>query len=102
MPGGDKTGPLGQGPLTGRRMGFCAGNENPGFSFNAGYRRRINQGYGAGMGRRRFRERDFEEKAFSEYKYERENSAKDNDLRNEIEKLKNQLTNLEKKITGSD
>lgn len=23
MPGGDRTGPLGEGPLTGRRRGFC-------------------------------------------------------------------------------
>jgi hypothetical protein len=24
MPGGDRTGPLGQGPMTGRSMGYCA------------------------------------------------------------------------------
>ena len=30
MPYGDKTGPEGRGPKTGRGMGFCAGNDFPG------------------------------------------------------------------------
>jgi hypothetical protein len=32
MPRGDRTGPMGYGPLTGRRMGFCAGYDAPGFA----------------------------------------------------------------------
>ncbi len=32
MPGGDHTGPLGAGPGTGRRMGYCAGYDQPGFA----------------------------------------------------------------------
>ncbi len=32
MPGGDRTGPMGQGPRTGRGMGLCAGNTAPGFA----------------------------------------------------------------------
>ncbi|AAB91281.1 DUF5320 domain-containing protein [Archaeoglobus fulgidus] len=31
MPGGDRTGPWGQGPRTGRRAGFCSGYRMPGF-----------------------------------------------------------------------
>jgi hypothetical protein len=31
MPRGDRTGPLGQGPMTGRAMGYCTGNNMPGF-----------------------------------------------------------------------
>lgn len=31
MPAGDRTGPLGLGPMTGRAMGFCAGFGMPGF-----------------------------------------------------------------------
>lgn len=31
MPGGDRTGPVGYGPLTGRGSGFCAGYGVPGF-----------------------------------------------------------------------
>jgi hypothetical protein len=32
MPGGDRTGPVGRGPVTGRGAGFCAGYGMPGFS----------------------------------------------------------------------
>jgi hypothetical protein len=31
MPGGDRTGPQGMGPRTGRAAGFCAGYDVPGF-----------------------------------------------------------------------
>jgi len=31
MPGGDRTGPLGMGPMTGRAAGFCAGYPIPGY-----------------------------------------------------------------------
>ncbi len=31
MPGGDRTGPWGLGPRTGRRAGFCSGYRRPGF-----------------------------------------------------------------------
>ncbi len=30
MPGGDGTGPFGAGPMTGRGVGFCRGNDAPG------------------------------------------------------------------------
>ncbi len=30
MPGGDRTGPLGAGPQTGRAAGYCAGHDAPG------------------------------------------------------------------------
>ena len=46
MPGGDRTGPRGMGPMTGRRAGYCAGYEAPGFA-NPGPGR----GYGMGWGR---------------------------------------------------
>ena len=42
MPRGDGTGPAGQGPMTGRRMGYCAGFSVPGF---------MNFGFGRGFGR---------------------------------------------------
>ena len=39
MPRGDRTGPMGSGPMTGRRMGHCAGYTGPGFmSPEPGYR----------------------------------------------------------------
>ncbi|MFZ5917305.1 MAG: DUF5320 domain-containing protein [Chloroflexota bacterium] len=32
MPAGDRTGPRGMGPMTGRGMGYCAGYAAPGFT----------------------------------------------------------------------
>ena len=70
MPGIDQTGPMGQGPMTGRRMGHCTNyganqkkeistpagdkdddqvNEFPGRGFGFGWRR--GRGRGRGMGR---------------------------------------------------
>lgn len=46
MPGGDRTGPWGAGPMTGRGGGFCAGYNMPGYMNPAGGR-----GFGAGRGR---------------------------------------------------
>jgi hypothetical protein len=32
MPGGDRTGPMGMGPMTGRAAGYCAGYDAPGYA----------------------------------------------------------------------
>jgi uncharacterized protein DUF5320 len=47
MPGGDGTGPMGSGPMTGRAAGFCSGYAVPG-SMNAGGGRGF---YGRSRGR---------------------------------------------------
>ncbi len=56
MPRGDRTGPMGMGPMTGRGAGFCAGFNVPGF-MNAvsgrggmGFGRGRGRGFGMGMG----------------------------------------------------
>ena len=50
MPGGDRTGPVGLGPMTGRGAGFCAGYATPGY-MNAGPG--MGRGFGGGgRGRR--------------------------------------------------
>ncbi len=66
MPGRDRTGPVGMGPLTGRGMGFCAGMTNPadaesapppcggagfgrGLGFGGGRRGRRNMFYATGL-----------------------------------------------------
>ncbi|MFP4258585.1 MAG: DUF5320 domain-containing protein, partial [Desulfovermiculus sp.] len=50
MPGGDRTGPMGMGPMTGRGAGFCAGMNQPG-ALTAGFGR--GRGFGRGFGRGR-------------------------------------------------
>jgi hypothetical protein len=49
MPRGDGTGPLGQGPMTGRGFGYCSGSTQPGFVAGAGLGR--GRGFARCMGR---------------------------------------------------
>ena len=52
MPRGDRTGPMGAGPMTGRAAGFCAGNTAPGYAnFGGGRGRGMGFGRGGGFGR---------------------------------------------------
>ena len=53
MPGGDRTGPQGVGPMTGRAAGYCAGYSVPGYANpgGAGYGRGWGRGGGRGWGR---------------------------------------------------
>ncbi len=57
MPGGDHTGPTGQGPGTGRVLGMCSGYNAPGYA--KGFGRNMGRGFGfnrgRGMGRNRGR-----------------------------------------------
>ena len=49
MPRGDRTGPTGAGPMSGRALGYCAGYDAPGFTAGPG------RGMGRGMGWRNAR-----------------------------------------------
>jgi hypothetical protein len=53
MPGGDRTGPLGQGPGTGRAFGYCYGYDSPGYTKGPGRGMGRGLGFGRGMGRGR-------------------------------------------------
>jgi len=53
MPQGDRTGPMGQGSMTGRKVGFCAGFDSPGFTKGFGGGMGRGSGFGRGMGRGR-------------------------------------------------
>ncbi len=50
MPGGDRTGPLGMGPMTGRGMGFCGGYAAPGWAYPGPGRRFFGRGGWGGGG----------------------------------------------------
>jgi len=81
MPGFDRTGPRGEGPMTGRGMGYCGagrGYNRPGF-------RRFGAGYGYGRGYRR-----------AYYNAPVVSSDEERDmLKEEIEFLKSRLEELE-------
>jgi hypothetical protein len=58
MPWGDRTGPWGLGPMTGRAAGYCAGypvpgymNPIPGFGWGFGFGRGWGRGFGRGFRR---------------------------------------------------
>ncbi|MDH5690036.1 MAG: DUF5320 domain-containing protein [Candidatus Bathyarchaeota archaeon] len=56
MPRGDRTGPWGAGPMTGRAAGHCAGYSVPGFmnpigGYGRGWGRERGRGFGRGWGR---------------------------------------------------
>lgn len=64
MPRGDRTGPAGAGPMTGRAMGYCTGNAGPGFANMApgmgrGMALRYGWGHGGGFRRRSYYPDDF-------------------------------------------
>jgi len=60
LPSGDRTGPRGLGPMTGRALGYCAGYDTPGYTKGPGMelgrgwgsRRGWGRGRGVGYGRR--------------------------------------------------
>lgn len=55
MPRGDRTGPTGSGPMTGRGMGYCAGYPGPGFMYpGSGFGYGWGRGFGRGRGGRQF------------------------------------------------
>lgn len=51
MPQGDRTGPQGQGPRTGRALGFCSGYNTPGNT--KGFDEEMGRGFGSGRGKGR-------------------------------------------------
>jgi len=50
MPWGNRTGPEGFGPRTGRGLGYCSGYDRPGYMNDLAPRRGFGRGYGYGAG----------------------------------------------------
>lgn len=93
MPKGDKTGPRGDGTLTGRKMGYCAGNNRPGFAegrnFGKGRARAHAGGYGF---RQRNRFRQFDETGYGHNENFR--SERYNNLESKISLLEEKIDKL--------
>ena len=110
MPAGDRTGPNGFGPLTGRRRGFCAddnlrsvdnrfgygraygGGRGRAYGYNEGFHRGgrgFGYGYGRGFG---FGNRDFHHE-------DTYNASEKTVLENQINVMKEQLASLEKELS---
>ena len=74
MPGQDKTGPLGQGPLTGRGLGLCGRG--------IGFRRRLGMGFDRGVGQSVQFTKDQEKKI----------------LKSELEEIRTEMQEVEKRL----
>ena len=118
MPAGDRTGPVGYGPMSGRAAGFCAGYgapgyANPGFGFGRGrgrgrgggfgFRGGFGRGFGRGLGRGFGFGRPWAA-PYPEYGYSPAPAAPTpqdelNALRQESEYLKTELENINKRIS---
>ena len=90
MPGGDRTGPLGEGPMTGQQLGYGAGFDSPGFKQRFGFGRRRGRGLSLGSG---FRNRNF-------YRNTLPISSEPelNQIKEEVGFLKNSLSSLLKRL----
>ncbi len=98
MPQGDRTGPEGFGPRTGRRAGFCTGNEEPGFYRVSGR----GSGRGFSRGRRLFSYPHSSYGSNFNNIQEESNISKEAEvtfLKNHAEALKNELDIIEQKIS---
>ncbi|MDZ7738900.1 MAG: DUF5320 domain-containing protein [Bacteroidales bacterium] len=99
MPGGDRTGPSGAGPMTGRHLGFCVGNDEPGGIYGRAY----GSGRGPGMGFRRGPRgrfgRGYAWGSVPAPDYSTDTEDEKRFLEKEIDELKDQLAFLENKLT---
>ncbi|MBN2461150.1 MAG: DUF5320 domain-containing protein [Candidatus Cloacimonetes bacterium] len=97
MPRGDRTGPDGFGPMTGRGAGYCAGYDRPGYANPYQPRRHLRMGFRRFFGgfRRYMPEYypypepvEYDEKEFLEKEIERMNGQLDA-MRSRLEALEN-------------
>ncbi len=109
MPGGDGTGPMGMGPMTGRGAGFCAGFQMPGY-MNPAWG--CGTGFGRGRGFRRMYYLTgmpgwvrYGHPAYPVYnvQYQSQSPAYDREfLANQAEFLENQLKQIKKQLKELD
>ena len=114
MPYGDGNGPVGEGPLTGRRLGFCAENQQPGFRktpiYGRGLAHRRGLGRGNGRGHRNFPSVVSNSPDISPYKSTEENKEervqylkkRTRVLEDELKCLKDEVLSLDEKENDND
>lgn len=108
MPGGDRTGPLGEGPMTGRQMGPCAEGGEAGAMYPAWGRRHFGRrawGPGPWMGRGRgFRHgyRHWAGPGYGPWGYARELTAEEHAaiLRRRAIELRHELSAIEEDLAS--
>ena len=97
MPGIDRTGPAGQGPMTGRRMGSCNEDTTTGKQFNSG--RGFRRGFSQNQGMRNGYGSGFRHGFQNQNVYNNPETSEKAIIENEINTLKNRLSLLEDKLS---
>ncbi len=105
MPLGDRTGPQGLGPRTGRGLGYCSGSPVPGYMNNwggrggfgrgGGWGRGFGRGYGRGLGWGYGA-------AYAPPVYNADPQARASALRAQADELKVALENIQKELDNID
>jgi len=105
MPRGDRTGPNGEGRMTGRKMGLCVGNDTPGYTnsskgFGCGNRNGRSDGNGlrGGFGGRGF---GFRRRSAWNDPNPIDKETVPNWVEQEFQKLKEQVQDLQKRFSDS-
>lgn len=107
MPGGDRTGPLGYGPMTGRALGFCTGHATLDFRYpryGHGFGRGLGRGFGRGVWGRGFWWQNYREPAVISQPFSRnayQTISKDEEkayLEETIKNLQEDINNLRKRL----
>lgn len=111
MPRGDRTGPDGMGPMTGRGAGFCAGYSSPGYTKGAprgagfGNGRGRGNGFGRGYGRGNGFGRGFyQNQNYRNNPYPNPNpvpyskESEEQMLNDNLKMLKDEMNNIEKRL----
>ncbi len=98
MPGGDRTGPLGRGPMTGRAAGYCSGYQMPGYERGFGVGRGRGRGFGRGFWKRgrSFWLRDYYPETY--YKPVQSRVEEKNYLENTIKELEEEIKSIRERI----
>jgi len=99
MPGGDRTGPRGEGQMTGRRLGYCVGNDYPGYSAGPAFQDRgRGRGFRGGFGHRFGGGFGFQHRFGNSYRDDISDVSEKTLLENEIRILKDRLSSLENSL----
>lgn len=101
MPRGDRTGPEGFGPMSGRGLGYCNGYESPGYTKGIprggrGYGRGRGFGRGPGYGRGNY---GWYDRGYSNPEPAIPTASEKTLIENEIKVVKEHLKNLKKRLT---
>ncbi len=100
MPGGDRTGPNSDGPMTGRGLGQCGGNEQLGFMNGRSFRGRGQGGaFRRGFGNRGGLGFGFRHGSGNTYPTNVPDVSEKTMIENEVRILKDQMSSLENRLS---